>query len=53
MTDLANFMQQWMFTGTDLEADLWIDEDDVVNLADFAELTRWWLAACPPDWPLK
>lgn len=51
LTDLSNFIQQWLFEGSGLEADLWAD--DVVNLEDFAELAYWWLDACPPDWPLK
>ena len=51
MTDLANFIQQWLFAGSGLEADLW--PDDQVNLEDFAELSYWWMHACPPDWPLK
>ncbi len=51
MTDLSNFITQWLYSGPDLEADLWADE--VVNLEDFAELAFWWLQACPADWPLK
>ena len=51
LTDLSNFVQQWLFEGSDLEADLWLD--DKVNLEDFAELAYWWLDACPADWPMK
>lgn len=51
LTDLSNFVGQWLFEGSGLEADLWID--DKVNLEDFAELAWWWMQACPPDWPLK
>ena len=51
LTDLSKFVQQWLFEGSGLEADLWID--DKVNLEDFAELAWWWMQACPADWPLK
>lgn len=39
MTDLSNFVTQWLYTGSGLKADLWAD--DVVNLVDFAELAYW------------
>jgi len=48
--DLANFVSQWLETGSDLEADLYTDEK--VNLIDFSVLTNAWLDECPPDWAL-
>lgn len=51
LTDLSNFISQWLFTDLDLEADLWMDNQ--INLEDFAELAYWWMQACPADWPLK
>ena len=38
LTDLSNFIQQWLLEGPGLEADLWAD--DVVNLQDFAEFQK-------------
>jgi len=48
--DLANFVAQWLETGSELEADLYIDEK--VDLLDFAVLANSWLDECPFDWGL-
>lgn len=51
LTDLSNFVQQWLFEGPGLKADLYADQK--VDLEDFTELAWWWMQNCPPDWPLK
>lgn len=51
LTDLSNFIAQWLYGGAGLEADLWAD--GVVNLEDFAELAYWWMQTCPAGWTLK
>jgi len=48
--DLANLTAQWLETGFELEADLYIDEK--VNLLDFGVLANSWLDECPLDWQL-
>jgi hypothetical protein len=49
----ATFAEYWLITGTDLPADLYIDEYDIVNLDDLNFFLDYWLWYCPPDWPLK
>jgi hypothetical protein len=48
---LSRFVQQWLYTGTGLAADL--NHDDKVNFRDYAILAGLWLDPCPPDWPLR
>lgn len=49
----ATFAEYWLMTGTDLPADLYIDEYDIVNLDDLNVFLDYWLYYCPPEWPLK
>jgi hypothetical protein len=49
--DLARFVQQWLYTGAGLAADL--NRDGKVNFRDYAVLAGLWLDPCPPDWPLR
>ena len=51
--DFAKFAQYWLDTGTDLPADLYEDENDIVDVFDLKELVNEWLNYCPYDWPLK
>ena len=49
----ATFAEYWLMTGTDLPADFYMDEYDIVNLDDLDVFLDYWLWYCPPDWPLK
>ena len=49
--DFARFAQYWLYTGSDIPADLY--GDDVVNFKDLRELAESWLCYCPVPWPLK
>ena len=49
----ANFAEYWLMTGTELPADLYIDEYDIVNLDDLDVFLDYWLNSCPYDWPLE
>ncbi len=51
LTDLLTLAEQWLGVGEGFTADL--DENDRVDIADFAELSYWWYDTCPADWPLK
>ena len=51
--DFARFAQYWLETGTGLPADLYVDEDNIVNNLDLNEFVAEWLWYCPYDWPLK
>lgn len=51
--DFANFAQYWLDTGTGLPADLYEDENDIVDVLDLKEFVNEWLHYCPYDWPLK
>jgi len=42
-SDMATVAQQWLLEGENLEADLFIDDNNVVNLPDFAEFAGHWL----------
>jgi len=46
--DLASFAAQWLETGNELGADLYIDGK--VNLLDYSILMNNWLDECPVDW---
>ena len=55
LTDLMFFAEQWLLLSDDYEP-FWpadINEDQKVNIADFAELSYYWYDQCPPDWPVK
>jgi hypothetical protein len=49
----ARFAQYWLETGTALPADLYVDEDNIVNNLDLNEFVAEWLGYCPEGWPLK
>ena len=49
----ARFAQYWLDTGTGLPADLYEDENNIVDLFDLKEFIEEWLCYCPDDWPLK
>ena len=51
LTDLSMLAEQWLGTGEGFAADL--DENNRVDIGDFAELSYWWYDTCPADWPLK
>jgi hypothetical protein len=40
---MATVAQQWLSEEENLEADLFIDDNNVVNLPDFAEFASHWL----------
>ena len=42
-SDMATVAQQWLLTGENLEADLFIDDNNIVNLPDFADFASHWL----------
>ena len=49
--DFARFAVYWLQTGSDLPADLYLD--NYVNTADLLEFVNWWLCFCPSNWPLR
>ncbi|MDD5065215.1 MAG: hypothetical protein PHQ35_10725 [Phycisphaerae bacterium] len=49
--DLEAFCEQWLQTGSNLEADL--DGDGTVDFVDYGILANTWLDDCPADWPWK
>ena len=49
--DLANFVDDWLITGSGLAADL--DGDDDVEFKDYSIFTRYWRDYCPAGWQLK
>jgi hypothetical protein len=49
----ARFAELWLVTGTDLPADLYEDEFNIVNGFDLQVFVDYWLCYCPTDWPLK
>jgi len=51
--DFARFAQYWLETGTELPADLYKDENDVVDYFDLDTFADTWLYDCPIGWPLK
>jgi hypothetical protein len=42
-SDMATVAQQWLLEGENLEADLFNDDNNIVNLLDFAEFASHWL----------
>jgi hypothetical protein len=51
--DFAKFADYWLQSGSDLPADLYKDEYDIVDWLDLGELVDDWLYYCPYDWPLR
>ena len=49
----ARFAELWLVTGSDLPADLYEDEYDIVNLLDLDVFVDYWLYYCPLGWSLK
>jgi hypothetical protein len=49
----AKFANYWLETGTELPADLFEDEFNIVNGLDLQVFVDYWLCYCPADWPLK
>ena len=49
----ARFAEYWLETGTTLPADLYEDEDNIVNWLDLKVFVDQWLCYCPMGWPLK
>ena len=49
----AMFAQYWLENDDNLPADLYEDENDIVDLLDLKEFVDEWLCYCPYDWPLK
>jgi hypothetical protein len=49
----TRFAQYWLETGTDLPADLYKDEYNIVDEHDLKEFVDHWLYYCPLNWPLK
>ena len=49
----AIFAEYWLETGTDLPADLYEDEYNIVDYFDLAMLVDEWLCSCPYGWSLR
>ena len=49
----AKFAEWWLVTGTDLPADLFEDQYNIVDGLDLRVFVEQWLCYCPTDWPLK
>lgn len=49
----ARFAEYWLETGIGLPADLYEDEDNIVNKFDLKVFVEEWLCYCPAGWPLK
>ena len=49
----AKFAEYWLDTGTGLPADLYEDQNNIVDLIDFEQFINEWLYYCPSNWPLK
>jgi len=49
----ARFAEWWLETGTGLPADLYEDEDNIVNYLDLKVFVEEWLYSCPYDWALR
>ena len=47
----ARFAMYWLYTGSDITADLY--EDNIVNSLDLDEFAYQWLYYCPYGWSLK
>ena len=51
--NFARFAEYWLETGSDLPADLYEDEHDIVDYFDLEVFVDEWLDYCPDDWPLR
>jgi hypothetical protein len=49
----ARFADYWLETGSDLPADLYEDDGNIVNWLDLEVFVDEWLNYCPYDWPLR
>jgi hypothetical protein len=49
----ARFAELWLVNGTDLPADLFEDDNNIVNGLDLQVFVDHWLCYCPADWTLK
>ncbi len=49
--DLANFVDDWLESGTGLPGDL--SGNDEVDFVDYSIFADYWLDYCPDDWALK
>ena len=49
----SRFAEQWWLTGIGLSADLYEDENNIVDGLDLQVFVDYWLCYCPEDWPLK
>ena len=49
----AIFTEYWLETGTDLPADLYEDEYNIVDYFDLAMFVDEWLCSCPYGWSLR
>lgn len=49
----ARFAEYWLQTGSEIPADLYKDEDNIVNYHDLRLFVDEWLYSCPYNWPLK
>ena len=49
----ARFAEWWLQTGPELSADLYEDEDNIVNWLDLKVFVNEWLYNCPYNWQLK
>jgi len=50
LDDLQNFVIFWLDSGAGIPAD--IDNSGLVDLADFSDLSFYWLGLCPENWSL-
>jgi hypothetical protein len=49
----ARFAEYWLETGVGLPADLYEDENNIVNNLDLGVFVEQWLCYCPTGWTLK
>ncbi len=49
----ARFAEFWMDMGTGSPADLYEDENNIVDVLDLKEFVNEWQHYCPYNWPLK
>ncbi|NIP25146.1 MAG: hypothetical protein GWN67_17655 [Phycisphaerae bacterium] len=49
----ARFAEYWLEKGVGLPADLYEDENNIVNKLDLGVFVDQWLCYCPAGWPLK
>jgi len=49
----ARFAEYWLETGSNLPADLYEDENDIIDYFDLEVFVDEWLGYCPYDWPLR